>query len=119
MPKNPRMNQGGASRCMRPRCIVTSQATTWIPAGIATSMLAAENRLARWCGMPMANMWWTQRRNEMTTTPEAKGDDATGTSGESVEQGDVGATPDEAAGGKRDCEATEKWSEQAMACVRK
>ena len=54
-----------------------------------------------------------------TTTPEAKSDDAAGTAGESAEPGDVSATPDEAAGGERDCEATEKWDEQAMACVPK
>jgi uncharacterized low-complexity protein len=56
---------------------------------------------------------------QMTTTPEAKSDDAAGTAGESAEPGDVSATPDEAAGGERDCEATEKWDEQAMACVPK
>ena len=47
MPKNPRMNQVGAARRTRPRHSVAIKAKTWMPAGIATAMLAAENVDAR------------------------------------------------------------------------
>jgi hypothetical protein len=56
---------------------------------------------------------------QMTTTPQAKSDDAAGSRGESVEQGDLAITPDNAATSERDCTATQRWDEQAMACVEK
>ena len=56
---------------------------------------------------------------QMTTTPRAKADDAIGTRGNTVEQGDLAITPDNAATSERDCTAEQKWDEQAMACVQK
>jgi hypothetical protein len=45
----------------RPRAIVAIQANTWIPLGTETAMLAAEKKLKESGGMPVANMWCTQR----------------------------------------------------------
>jgi hypothetical protein len=56
---------------------------------------------------------------QMTTTPQAKSDDAIGTRGETMDQGDLAITPDTAGTGERDCTAEQKWDELANACVEK
>jgi hypothetical protein len=42
---------------------VAIQANTWMPVGIATSMLAAREEGLRQRGMPTANMWCTHSRS--------------------------------------------------------
>jgi hypothetical protein len=54
---------------------------------------------------------------QMTTTPSDSTDDAVGTTGTTAAPGDVSATPDAAPAGEQDCTATQRWDEQAMACV--
>jgi hypothetical protein len=56
---------------------------------------------------------------QMTTTPQAKSDDAAGSRGNTAESGDLAITPDNAGTSERDCTATQRWDEQAMACVEK
>ena len=45
----------------RPTHSVAIQANTWMPVGIATSMLAAEKNACANCGIPTVNMWCTHR----------------------------------------------------------
>ena len=40
--------------------IVASHAKTWMPLGIAITMLAAAKNVIVTCGRPTANMWCTQ-----------------------------------------------------------
>jgi hypothetical protein len=54
---------------------------------------------------------------QMTTTPQAKSDDAAGSRGNTAAPGDVSVTPGTAPTGEQDCTATQRWDEQAMACV--
>jgi hypothetical protein len=51
----------------------------------------------------------------LTTTPEAKGDDATGTGGTEVQPSPAATTEGTAA--EHGCAAAETWDAQKMACV--
>jgi hypothetical protein len=53
---------------------------------------------------------------EMTTTPSDAGEDAMGTEGAAPEVGTTGAA---GATDEPDCTATQRWDQQAMACVEK
>ena len=54
--RNPSRNQVGTANRTFPRHSVAIQEKIWMPVGIATAMLAAENKLAERWGMPVVNM---------------------------------------------------------------
>ena len=54
---------------------MASHANTWMPAGIDTAMLAAWKNESDRRGMPVANMWWTQRPK--ASSPVATSDSTT------------------------------------------
>lgn len=55
------MKSDGVATRKRPLAIVAIHAKTWMPLGMETAMLAAEKMPSAAFGIPVVNMWCTQR----------------------------------------------------------
>ena len=67
--RKPAIHSIGTLQTGRPLHSVAIHAKSWIPVGMATSMLATAKKACDKAGMPTANMWCTHRPKLMKPVP--------------------------------------------------